>query len=135
MFREALDWIDAENGDGVGHGVDGPPSVAREFTDEQIAVLDQQASREGLDAGWVRSTLPSWLGVQKITDAPIALLGRAGQFIEIASLVRKTDSDLSIALTHFGLASAAEMTDAQVTKTLDNLKTKWLRMASPFEGQ
>lgn len=135
VFREALDWIEAENGADAGSGIDGPPSVAREFTDEQIAALDQQASREGLDAGWVRSTLPSWLGVQKITTAPIALLGRARQFIEIASLVRKTDSDLSIALTHFGLASAAEMTDAQVAKTLDNLKTKWLRMASPFEGQ
>lgn len=137
VFREALAWIEAENGGGGGESIDGPPSVARDFTDEQIAALDATAQQNGLDEGWVRSTLPAWLGLgsKPITAAPIGLFGRASQLVLIAAMCRKTNSDLTVALDFFRVASIAELTDQQIDGVLSNLKTKYLKQASPFEGQ
>jgi len=138
VFLEALNWIEQENGGGSDeHAIDGPPSVARDFTDEQIEALEATAQQNGLDEGWVRSTLPAWLGLgsKPITAAPIGLYGRAAQLVLIAAMCRKTNSNLAIALDFFRVASIAELTDQQIDGVLSNLKTKYLRQASPFEGQ
>ncbi|MCC6642141.1 MAG: recombinase RecT, partial [Deltaproteobacteria bacterium] len=134
VYREAFDYIDAEN---AGGGRPASTSTPKNLTEDQIAELELAAGHEGLDDAWVRMTLPLWLGLgnRSIATAAATDWERCQQFIRIAGLCERTGSRLGVAVEHFGHSEPSEFTDAQLRVVEQNLVKKLQSVSDPFHGQ